>query len=97
MDLDFGNNRLRRNYTSSRDAVRDWGEDVARKYIQRIDQIIAAPDLHALGKLPSVRLHPLRGERTGEYALDLVGRWRLIVTIENDAVLIREVSNHYGD
>jgi plasmid maintenance system killer protein len=47
--------------------------------------------------MASLRLHPLTGDRQGFYALTLSGRWRLILTVEGDAVIIEEVTNHYGD
>lgn len=97
MDVQFAGSQLARRYDVSRDAVRAWGPDVARRYIQRINQIMAAPNVSALSSLTSARFHPLKGTRRGEYALDLHGRWRLIVTIEGDTVTVQEVSNHYDD
>ncbi len=42
-------------------------------------------------------MHPLAGRHKGHYAIDLHGRWRLIVSIDNETIRIEEVSNHYGD
>jgi len=46
---------------------------------------------------PGPRLHALRGEFSGKHAIDLAGRWRLIVSIQGDMLTLEEVSNHYGD
>ena len=54
----------------------------------RFDDLFAAASLH---------VHPLTGGRMGQYAMTLQGRWRLIVTVENDRVVVEEVSNHYDD
>jgi plasmid maintenance system killer protein len=46
----------------------------------------------------SFDFHPLKGDREGQYSLTVLGRWRLILTVEgDDAVVIEEVSNHYGN
>jgi len=45
-------------------------------------------------------MHPLRGDRSGQYAIRLGDRERLIITFENEAftiVSVEEVSKHYGD
>jgi plasmid maintenance system killer protein len=42
-------------------------------------------------------LHLLPGDRKGQHAMTLQGRWRLIVTVEGDTVIVEEVTNHYGD
>ena len=45
-----------------------------------------------------MRLHPLKGSRKEEFSIYLTGKWRLIVTKGGeDSVIIKEVSNHYGD
>ena len=51
-------------------------------------------------RLPGLDCHPLKGERAGQYAVTLLGRWRLVFTLQgNTAEIIRieEVSKHYGD
>ena len=45
-------------------------------------------------------LHPLTGDRKGQYAVTLHDRWRLIFTIHGtppSRVHIEEVTIHYGD
>ena len=46
-----------------------------------------------------MRLHALKGSRTGEWAIYLTGQWRLIVTKGDteEHMVIQEVSNHYDD
>jgi proteic killer suppression protein len=48
--------------------------------------------------LPGLRCHPLKGDRKGEFAVNLTGFMRLIFTVENEQlriVMIEEVSKHY--
>ena len=99
MEVSFRTNQLRRYYEGSSRAIRQWGADVGRKYITRINQLYAVRDFQEAYHLRSMRLHPLKGSKRGELSIYLTGKWRLIVTkggTEED-VIVKEVSNHYDD
>ena len=72
---------------------------MAEKYITRVGQLYAAPIFDVLTSIRSLRLHPLRGTREGQYAINLTGQWRLIITRGPAPyeVTVEEVSNHYDD
>lgn len=99
MEIHFRTNRLKRNYEESARAVRQWGRDVAQKYITRINQLYALEDVNDAYRLRSMRLHPLKGTVSGKMSIHLTERWRLIVTRgeSEEIVIIEEVSNHYDD
>lgn len=99
MQVSFRTNRLLRNYEQSARAIREWGPDVGRKYVTRINQLYAVKDFQEAYKIQSLRLHPLMGSKRGELSIYLTGKWRLIVTKgDTEAhVLIKEVSDHYDD
>ena len=100
MELTVRTNRLHRCYADSAVASKEWGVEVARKYINRIDILYAVASSADLLALPHLEFHPLKGKRHGEYAITLHGRWRLIVSFEDKrmtVVSVREVNNHYGD
>jgi proteic killer suppression protein len=81
-------------------AVREFGSEVARRYIQRIQIVKNTRSIDELRRLPGLRLHALTGSRDGQYAINLTGFYRLIVTLEGaelQVVRIEEVSKHYGD
>jgi proteic killer suppression protein len=91
---------LQRCYESLKDATRQWGADVARRYVQRIGILYATATVEELHRLAVLRLHPLKGKRQGQHALWLTTRARLIVTFTEDTATIawiEEVSQHYGD
>jgi proteic killer suppression protein len=80
-------------------ARRAWGEKVATRYVQRINQLYAARTAADLFTLKALRLHPLKGGRKGQHALRLDVDWRLVVRFEGDRwkiVRVEEVSKHYG-
>jgi len=99
MDIQFLSRQLQRCYEHESVALRAWGPEVGRRYIQRLDLILAADTFNSLLSMRYLRLHPLSGDRAGEWSITLRGRWRLIVEPSGDGrlLLIREVSNHYGD
>lgn len=97
MEIEFASDELEARFLSSREGTRAWGANVARAYIKRVTFLAQAEDVRAVRAYRGLRLHSLRGASAGHSAIDLVGRWRLIVTIAANTVRIEEVSNHYGD
>ncbi len=99
MDVVFRTRMLQRCYERSDDAVRRWGPEAGRAYIQIIELLYAARNLDAVRAFRSLRLHQLGGDRKGDWSIVLHGRWRLIVipSENGDAVTVEEVTNHYGD
>jgi plasmid maintenance system killer protein len=98
MDVSFRNNRLQHAYQKSEIAIRRWGQAAGRKYIQRIEMLHAAKDFGDVQQVRSLRAHPLKGKRGGEWALDLTESWRLIVrpSKSGQEISVEEVSQHYG-
>jgi proteic killer suppression protein len=100
LEVKFRTRKLEREYLQSDHANKAYGVVVARKYIQRINIIKQTKDIDELLRLPGLGCHPLRGDRQGQYAVKLTGFYRLIFTLQGDAlkiVRIEEVSKHYGD
>ncbi len=99
MEVRFRSKQLQAAYTNQKEQVRLWGDQVARKYVQRVDVLHAANSADDLFKIPPLRFHPLRGDKEGKYALTVHDRMRLIVSFEDQAmtrVVVEEVSKHYG-
>ncbi len=99
MDVHFGSRALQRQYASLKEAVKKYGPDRGRRYVQRVNALYDAEDWDAIRQIRSLRAHALRDNRAGQWALVLQGRWRLIVEVGDDrrSVTILEVSNHYDD
>ena len=99
MEVIFRTRQLRRNYANRARATIDWGPEVGQRYIDRVNYLYEARDFNQLYNARRLRLHPLRGSRTGEMSIYLTGRWRLIVTRGDTAqsIVLEEVSNHYDD
>lgn len=100
MEVRFRTKKLENQYRTSKEAEKAYGSEVARKYIQRVNLIKQTRNIHELKLLPSLRCHPLKGNRLGQWAINLTGFYRLIFTLEGDNLeiaRIEEVSKHYDD
>ena len=100
MEVRFKTNKLQKQYENSKDAIKAYGLDVAKKYIQRVGILKSAKSFDDLSKIPQLKFHPLIGNRKGEFAISLTGFYRLIITNDGDTfdiAKIEEVSKHYDD
>lgn len=96
MEVRYGTRLLQRCAESLSEATRRWGPKVGAKYQQRLAIIESASSMEDVAAVRSLRMHPLRGDRSGTFALDLTEQWRLIIRpAEDDVVIIEEVTNHY--
>ena len=96
MNVSFRNRRLARCYADVRLAVREWGPDVGRRYVRRVDLLRAARSMEDLRMNRALDLHALRGNRAGRHALRLTGRMRLIVSFTETGAEIEEVVDYHG-
>jgi proteic killer suppression protein len=100
LEIRFKTKKLEKQYISSNEAIKAYGQQVAKKYINRIDILKSAKSFEDLYSMPTLKFHPLTGNRKGEYALSLTGYYRLIITQDGetfDIAKIEEVSKHYDD
>jgi len=91
---------MQKQYEDHRKAEKAYGAEVARRYVERVNIIRHARDIEELRRLPGLRCHPLKGNREGEWAMNLTGFYRLLFSLEGERleiVCIEEVSKHYGD
>lgn len=100
MEIQFRTRKLQKQYEDWREAKKAFGDEVARRYVQRINIIKQALDMEELQRLPALRCHQLKGSYQGQWALRLTGFYRLIFTLIGERleiVRIEEVSKHYDD
>lgn len=100
MEIRFRTRKLEKQYRSHKEAEKAYGRDVARKYISRINIIKRTRSINELQELPGLRCHSLKGNRKGQWAVNLTGFYRLMFTLEGsdlEIVCIEEVSKHYDE
>ena len=98
MHIEFATNRLADASVSLGEASRLFGVPVGRKYIQRLAVLRATDKFSQLHGHRTLRLHPLKGNRAGQYAMTLTGNYRLIIEkVQEDRVRILDVEDYHGD
>ena len=98
MEIDFSSNRLNNAGSSLSEASRIYGVPIGRKYIQRLNILRAVEKFSQLFGFQALRLHPLKGNRAGQYSIILTGNYRMIVEkIKEDKVRIVDVEDYHGD
>lgn len=80
MKVRYRNNKIRKVCTNANAARKEYGEKMARKIHQRIDELTAIDTVEMMIMYHIGRCHPLNGNREGQYALDLVHPYRLVFT-----------------
>ncbi len=83
MELRFKNKGVREICEKRAVAVRKLGDLCAKKLITRLADIEAAD---RVTDLTAGNPHPMKGDRLGQFALDLAGGWRLVFGPANDPV-----------
>ncbi|HSB78426.1 MAG TPA: killer suppression protein [Candidatus Methylomirabilis sp.] len=67
-----------------------WGAENARKIRQRLAELNAAATLADIGRLPPARPHALKGNRKGQFAVDVRHPFRLLFEPADDPVPLRD-------
>ena len=78
MEISFASRKLKQLCESEKELRKAYGSDGAKKAMRRLSDLRAATTLEDTRNLPG-RIHELTGDRDGQLAIDLAGRWRLIV------------------
>ena len=83
MEVNFTSKKLAKILSDSKKIRKVYGFTMAKKIMQRLDDMRAAANLEALMTLPG-RHHPLTGDRKGQFACDLEHPYRLIYKPGNE-------------
>ena len=98
MEIEFGTTRLGAASRSLSEASRLFSVPIGRKYIQRLAVLRATDKFTQLYGHRALRLHPLRANRAGQYAMTLTVNYRLIIErISEDEVRVLDVEDYHGD
>ncbi len=98
MNIEFSSHRLADASVNLSEASRLFGIPIGRKYIQRLTILRATDKFSQLFGHQALRLHPLKGNRAGQYTITLTGNYRLILErVEEDIVRIMDVEDYHGD
>ena len=79
MKVEYKTKKLQKQCENPKKAQKEFGKDIGTKLTQRVGELIAANSLLDIKNNPVARLHRLKGTRSEEYAIDLLGPFRLII------------------
>jgi proteic killer suppression protein len=82
----FHTKKLQKACCAEKEAVRTYGPPLARKLMQRLQELAAADNLADIGRVPPPRCHELTGGRAGQLSVDLQHPYRLLFIPANDPV-----------
>lgn len=91
MEVRYKTHKLQKICTNADAARRAYGQNMAEKIHQRIDEISAVDTVEILIACHIGRCHELKGDRKNQYAMDLVHPYRLVFTKEGNEIQIAEV------
>lgn len=91
MDITYKNKKIEKVCTDAKIAERTYGQEMADKIHQRIDEIGAVDTVEMMIKFHIGRCHPLTQNRKGQYAMDLVHPYRLVFEKNGDEIQIANI------
>ena len=78
MKILFSDKKLAKNCNSKVLCNKAYGLDIAKKVMQRLNELKAADNLGLISHLPPPACHELKGDRKGQFAVKLNKNFRLI-------------------
>jgi toxin HigB-1 len=113
MEISFSSSKLQRICNDEKLTIRKWGSTRAAVIRRRLKELKAARTLAIASKLPSAKLHALRGDRKMQYAVDAEYPYRMVFEFDHNplprktsggvdldkvtAIRILEVIDYHGD
>ena len=98
MQIQYNNKTVEKQCTNLRIAKKDFSDKVAQKLHKLVNFIESADNLASVIAFPTYHFHDLKGDREGEYALDIDGRrgsYRLIVCFDDRITCFDRIIPNY--
>lgn len=86
MVIYFHTTKLQKVCNSRKEADRKLGTPMAKKLMQRLQELEAAECLADISKVPPPRCHEMSGDRKGQLSVDLQQPYRLLFIPANDPI-----------
>lgn len=91
LDITYKTRKLEKICTDAKVAEKLHGREMADIIHQRIDEITAADSVEMMIQFHIGRCHPLRQNRKGQYAVDLVHPYRLVFEKHGNTIQIAHI------
>jgi len=90
LDIAFKNRKLEKTFNSEFDLQKAYGKPLARKIMMRLEVLGEAKNLASISTEPPHRSHLLRGDRSGQFAVDLDQSRRFVFKPNHDPIMRTE-------
>jgi toxin HigB-1 len=90
LEIDFKSGGLRKTFNAEKELKKTYGDRMAKTIMNRMALLRAAPALADVSHEKPIRRHQLSGDRSGEFAVDLVHPHRLVFQPAHDPVPKRD-------
>ena len=97
MIIQYRNNKIKKICTNNSAARKQYGQRMADLVQQRIQEIEASETVEEMIQYHIGRCHPLKGNRQGQYAVDLEQPHRLTFTVKHEIVQIAHIEEIVKD
>lgn len=91
MEIAYKNKSLEKICTDASAAVKKYGVEMAARIRMRIGEIMMADNVEQMIFYRVGRCHMLKGDRDGEYAVDLTHPYRLVFRIVGEDIQIARI------
>lgn len=91
LDITYKNRKIERICTNAKVADREYGSQMSAKIHMRIDEIRAVDTVEEMIQFRIGRCHALKGNRKGQYAVDLEYPYRLVFTKHGNEIEIAHI------
>lgn len=98
MVIRYKSKKIEKICTDAWEAQKKHGKTMAEKIHQRIDEIKAASSVEEMIQFKIGRCHSLSGDRKNQYAVDLIGSYRLVfnkISNEIEEAYIIEIVDYH--
>jgi toxin HigB-1 len=85
VEISFKNNKLQQQLVTDQGLAKRFGK-LAKKVRQRMTQLKSADNLKVISDNLVLRLHPYKGDRKGEWSIDIQENWRIIFLIDQEPI-----------
>ena len=91
MDVSYKTQKLKKTCTDATACEKCYGLKMAVLIFKRIAEIQASPSVEFMIEYRLGRCHPLKNNRKGQYAVDLLQPYRLIFEKQGDVIQIARI------
>jgi len=90
MEIFFSSQKMQKICSSEKESTRTWGKQNGARVRLCLTQLAAAENLAVMMASPFGRCHPLKGNRRGQFAVDVKHPFRLMFEPAHDPLPLKE-------